>query len=83
MGFNKTIVIYNNKDRILDKNNYKYTEKDYKTLSAEAKKDNPLIFILFICFPGILCVILLYGTNQYYANQSNKIKLDKKVINKK
>ena len=86
VGDTKKIVVCNNKDRILDKNNYKYTDKDYKTLSAGAKKDNVCPFIFLICFPGILCVLLLYASDQSTLadmNQSNKIKLDKKVINKK
>ena len=45
--------------------------------------NNVLTFMLLICFPIILCVLLLYGSNQYYANQSKKINLDKKVTNKK
>ena len=45
--------------------------------------NNVLTFIFFICFPVLLGVLLLYASNQYYANQSKKIKLDKKVINKK
>lgn len=53
VGDTKTIVVYN----------HKYTDKDYKTLSDESKKES-LVFIFLTCFATIIGCAMLYGINQ-------------------